>query len=295
MTPERAFAVEEGRYPFRDRWLERGGAAMHYLDEGDGRPVLLLHGNPTWSFLYREVIRGLRAELRCVAPDYPGFGLSGHPADYGYTPAEHAAWVGELVDRLELDGFVVLGQDWGGPIGLRVAVDRPERAAGLVLANTWCWAPDWRMRLFSRVLGGEPLGRWLQLEHNFFARCLVPRGIHRPERREEGVLEAYTKPFPDPPSRAGTWAFARAVRTSAGWLEATWRELGRLVPLPVELAWGARDPALGRASYVERWRERFPRARLDRIEDAGHYVQEDRPDRVAEAVRRCVARVAEPG
>lgn len=291
VSRRRPFRVDGREYPFESRWLERAGSAMHYVDEGEGRPVLMLHGNPTWSFLYRRVIRDLRDECRCIAPDYPGFGLSDHPPDYGYTPGEHARWVGELVDELGLDGIVVVGQDWGGPIALRTAVDRPDRTAGAVLANTWCWSPDWPVRLFSRAMGGSTLGRWLQLEHNFFARRLVPMGIHRPERRTEPVLEAYRRPFPDRESRVGTWVFPRSIRTFAGWLEATWRELDGIVPLPVELVWGAKDPAFGREAYVERWRGRFPDARVDRVADAGHYLQEDRPERMAQAVTRCLHRI----
>lgn len=295
MSRRRPFPVDEGEYPFESRWLERDGSAMHYVDVGEGRPVLMLHGNPTWSYLYRRVIPDLATECRCVAPDYPGFGFSEHPPGYGYTPGEHARRVGELVDELRLDGVVVVGQDWGGSIGLRAAVERPARTAGLVLANTWCWAPDWRLRLFSRAMGGSTLGRWLQLERNFFARRVVALGIHRPERRTEAVLEAYRKPFPDRESRRGTWVFARAIRTSAGWLEATWRKIGGLGRLPVELVWGTRDPALGREAYLERWRERFPGASVDRVEDAGHYLQEDRPKRLADGVRRCLRRIQESG
>lgn len=291
MSRDRPFEVDEAAYPFESRWLERGGSAMHYVDEGEGRPVLLLHGNPTWSFLYRRVITELSGTCRCVAPDYPGFGFSDHPPAYGYTPGEHAGWVGALVDRLGLEGFVVTGQDWGGPIGARVAADRPERTAGLVLANTWCWAPDWRMRIFSRLMGGDRLGRWLQLERNFFARRILPRGIHKRERRTPEVLAAYRRPFPDPDSRRGTWMFPRSIRTMAGWVDATGRELAQLAPGPVELVWGARDPALGRDRYVERWREAFPDAGAERVEDASHYLQEDRPDRVAAGIRRCLRRI----
>lgn len=291
MSRERPFEVDEGAYPFESRWLERDGAAMHYLDEGEGTPVLLLHGNPTWSFLYRRVIRELREECRCVAPDYPGFGFSDHPPGYGYTPGEHAAWVGALVDRLGLDGFVAVGHDWGGPIGLRVAVDRADRAAGLVLSNTWCWAPDWRMRLFSRIMGGRTVGRWLQMERNAFARRVVPLGIHRAERRSPEVLEAYRRPFRRREDRRGTWVFPRAIRTFAGWLEATWRELDRLRRRPAELVWGQRDPALGREAHLARWTDRLPRAAVDRVADAGHYLPEDRPERVAAGVRRCLDRI----
>lgn len=94
----RPFQLPEAEYPFAGQWLEGDGVAMHYLDEGAGRPVLLLHGNPSSSFLYRDVIKELRDACRCIAPDYPGFGFSDHPPGYGYTPEEHAAWIGALID-----------------------------------------------------------------------------------------------------------------------------------------------------------------------------------------------------
>src|SRR5262249_21132622 len=100
---------------------------MHYVDEGSGPPLLLCHGNPTWSFLYRQIIRELRGSHRCVAPDYLGFGLSDRPDGYGYTIAEHVTTVGELVDHLGLDDYVLVAQDWGGPIGTAVSVDRADR------------------------------------------------------------------------------------------------------------------------------------------------------------------------
>lgn len=284
------FPVDPEMYPFRGHRIERDGGRLHYLDEGEGRPVLLLHGNPTWSFLYREIIRELRPGLRLVAPDYPGFGRSRAPAGYGYTPEEHAAWVGALVDRLELDGLVVVGQDWGGPVGLAVATERPDRVAGLVLANTWCGTPDALLRVFSWVMGG-PAGRWLCLRHNAFARAVVPLGIHRAERRRPGVLEAYRRPFPTPESRVPTWVFPRAIRSSAPWSARVRDRLARLEGIPVELVWGTRDPALGREAVLRRWTEIFPDARVDRVDDAGHYLQEDRPERLAAGIRRVARRI----
>lgn len=250
--------------------------------------MLLLHGNPTWSFLYRHVIGRLSDACRCVAPDYPGFGGSEAPDGYGFTPQEHARCVGRLVDALRLRDFVVVGQDWGGPIGLAVASERPARVAGVVLCNTWCWRPDLRLRTFSVIMGG-PLGRWLCLRRNFFARRIVPLGIHRPDRRTEPVLEAYRAPFPTPESRVPTWVFPRAIRSSSAWVAGVERSLGRLRGRPVELVWGMRDLALGRRKYLERWRAHFPEAGVDEVEDASHYLQEDRPDRMAGAARRVLA------
>src|ERR687892_589734 len=129
-------------YPFQSKWLEVDGFRVHYVDEGSGQPLLMLHGNPTWSFLYRNPISRLRERFRCVAPDYPGFGLSDRPEGYGYTPAEHARVVERLVDELGLNELIVVGQDWGGPIGAWAAIQRPERVAASVFMNTWCWPAD---------------------------------------------------------------------------------------------------------------------------------------------------------
>ena len=140
MTPN--FTPSPRLYPFRSRWAETSAGRVHYVDEGRGRPLLFLHGNPTWSFLYRNLIQELRGDFRCVAVDYPGFGLSDRPAGYGYTPAEHAAVVGEVVDQLGLHGLIMMGHDWGGPIGLSMAAARAERIAGLILGNTWFGPPS---------------------------------------------------------------------------------------------------------------------------------------------------------
>jgi haloalkane dehalogenase len=123
-------------YPFEDRYADVAGCRLHYVDEGSGPPLLLLHGNPTWSFLYRNVILGLRERYRCIAVDYPGFGLSAPRPGYGFRPAEHAEVVEGLVEQLDLTGITMMVQDWGGPIGFAVATRRPERFARFVVGNT---------------------------------------------------------------------------------------------------------------------------------------------------------------
>ena len=141
------FRPDPSLFPFASRWFDGAGPRVHFVDEGHWPPVVMFHGNPTWSFLYRNVIVALRDRFRCVAVDYPGFGLSERPAGYGYTSAEHAAVVGKLVDHLGLDDFMVVGQDWGGPIGMTVALERAERVSGMVFANTWYWPADALVRL----------------------------------------------------------------------------------------------------------------------------------------------------
>lgn len=248
--------------------------------------VLLLHGNPTWAYLYRHVLGALEPEVRCVAPDYPGFGRTRRPSGYGCRPQEHAAAVEALVRRLHLQRMVIVGHDWGGPIGLAVAAAAPGRVEGLVLSNTWGWRPDLPMWLFSVAMGGRWPGRWLQLHRNFFVRRVLPAGMRSVDRRDRDRLAPYRAPFPTPESRLGTWVFPRAVRTEARWVRRVRRDALRRLQAPVELVWGMRDPALGRERVLNRWRGMVPSAGVDRVEDAAHYVPEDRPGRIVAAVRR---------
>lgn len=287
---QRRFPVNEMDYPFEDHWFEREGVAMHYLDEGEGIPILMLHGNPTWSFLYRDVIKQLRTDYRCIAPDYPGFGYSETPPDYHFTPQEHSEWIAALIDDLPLMRYVLVVQDWGGPIGLAAALKRPERLAGIVLLNTWAWKPDMAGWLFSHIMGGTP-AKYLHTHYNFFARRLVPAGISHEERKAPEILEAYTAPFPTPESRLGTWVFPWAISHSDAWLQGIEEGLESLRDKPVEMVWGMKDMAFGSERYIEHWHRYFPAAPVDRIPDASHYLQEDSPERVAEGVRRLLGQI----
>jgi len=290
LPKSRPFSVSQEEYPFRDHWFEKDGTSMHYLDEGEGLPVVMLHGNPTWSFLYRNIIKEMRNRCRCIAPDYPGFGFSEHPEGYGYSPREHAKWVSELIGQLQLNRYVLVLQDWGGPIGLSIAVDHPDKVAGLVICNTWCWAPSVRLRLFSHLMGGMP-AKYLHLNYNFFARFMVPLGITKEEVRRDEILKAYTDAFPTRESRKGTWVFPRAIRKSAPWLRYLEQRLDRLQNKPVELVWAMKDPAFGKVSFINRWKRYFPEACVRRVPDASHFIQEDRPDEVVISIKRVLEKI----
>jgi len=289
-SPERPFSVSISEYPFDSHWFERDGTAMHYIDEGEGVPVIMLHGNPTWSFLYRKVIKHLDGSCRSIAVDYPGFGMSQHPPNYGYTPQEHASWVNALVDHLSLGRFVLVVQDWGGPIGLSVGVDRPDDVAGLVIGNTFAWRlDDMLMRLFSAVFGG-PLGKYLILRHNLFANRMMPFLLTQPNSKTPEIKKAYTDPFPTTDSRMGTYVFPRALTHTGEWLDEIQTRLHLLADKPVELVFGMKDIALAREEVINRWLGYFPHAGLDRVKEAGHFIQEEVPDRVGAAIQRVLDR-----
>jgi haloalkane dehalogenase len=279
------FTPSPALYPFQSRWFETDGIRVHYIDEGAGRPILMCHGNPTWSFLYRNIIMRLKRQFRCVAVDYPGFGLSDRPPGYGYTPAEHARIVGRLVDHLDLDGFLVLGQDWGGPIGMSVASQRAGRVAGLVFMNTWFWRTDrLAVQLFSRVMSSRPMQRQI-LERNFFVERLMPRAVSHPLGAE--VMEQYRGAQPTPEARWGVAEFPHQILASGAWLERLASQASQaLGDKPVLLVWGMKDRAFGSPKVIERWQQYFPDAEVVVLADANHFIQEDAPDRIADAVAK---------
>lgn len=278
------FVPDESLFPFASRWFEGAGPRVHYIDEGRGPVVVMFHGNPTWSFLYRNVVMQLRDRFRCVAVDYPGFGLSERPPGYGYAAAEHATVIGKLVDDLGLDRFIVLGQDWGGPIGLSVASGRAERVAGLVFANTWFWPARGSFIAFSLAMSSPPL-QWLILHRNFFVNGIMPRSVAH--KLPPAVLRSYQEAQPSPSARHGVAELPRQIRAARPLLERLTATAPKtLAGKPIELVWGMKDPAFGREKIIQRWLRSFPDANVTRLDDASHYLQEDAPDAVAAAVER---------
>jgi haloalkane dehalogenase len=283
------FTLVKTLFPFEPKWFDGAGPRIHYVDEGQGRAVVMFHGNPTWSFLYRKVIKELSGQFRCIAMDYPGFGLSERPSGYGYTSAEHAQVVGKLVDYLELGGFVVMGQDWGGPIGMTVALERANRVAGMVFANTWYWPAQGSLATFSVVMSTPPVP-WLILHRNAFVNFIMPRSVATP--MEPAVFKTYQNDQPTPEARRGVAEFPRQIRRARPMLE----RLAANAPTtlgdkPLELVWAMKDPAFGNPAVIARWQRDFPNAHVTRVENANHYIQEDAPGALAEAVKRVNSRI----
>lgn len=288
----RPFAVDPSEYPFEDHWLPLRDGYVHYVDEGEGPVILLLHGNPTWSYIYRNVIKELRGECRLVALDYPGFGMSKAPSGYRFTPQEHSDVVADLVDRLGLKNLVVVVYDWGGPIGTNYAVRHRANMRGFVVMNTWAWPASFLQILFSIAMGGWPFGYWLQTQKNFFAKSMLPDGIYRQEKVTEGFRKAYTDPFPTPESRKPTWIFPRQIRKARSWLADIESKLTNLSDLPAQILWGTHDDPGFPLADMAKWQRYLKLHETETLADASHSVQEDRPDRVVASIRRVLERTA---
>jgi haloalkane dehalogenase len=277
-TPEERFAGLPG-FPFAPNYVEQDGLRLHYLDEGAGDPVLCLHGEPTWSFLYRKMIPVLGDAARVVAPDYFGFGRSDKPTDLGwYRFDRHYGSILRLVEELDLRRLTVVVQDWGGPIGLRLAVEQPERVERLVIMNTG-------------IGGGKPPSEtWLRFRDvvraargDFQAGRLIRTSAVRGLADE--VVAAYDAPFPVPESKAGVLAFPEQVPTepehpNTAPLLAI-REALRAWEKPALVLFGDSDPIFV-PRVAERIAEWIPGALpAELIENAGHFVQEDAGEEAA--------------
>ncbi|HYN87648.1 MAG TPA: alpha/beta fold hydrolase [Ardenticatenaceae bacterium] len=274
--------LNEDLYPFQSRFLAVRGCDVHYVDEGSGPILLMLHGNPTWSFLYRDIVKGLRQRFRCIALDYPGFGLSRAPAGYEYTPREHAQIVEQFLLALGLSGVTMMVHDWGGPIGLGVAERHPDRFDALVIGNTFAWPlhGTLRMEAFSRFLGG-PIGRFLICRFNAFVNLVMPLGTKR--RLPPEVMAAYRGPFSTRASRWPTYVFPREILGSRDYLAEVEQGLRAVSHLPTLIVWGEGDAAF-QAPERRRFEQLFPGRRTVLLHGARHYIQEDAGGEITDAI-----------
>jgi haloalkane dehalogenase len=292
--------VDRAAYPFRPRAFDTGEGRLSYVDEGEGPPVVLVHGTPTWSFLYRALIpRLVAAGHRVVAPDQLGFGLSDKPSGAGYRPEDHARRLAALLDALAAGDpafrdLTLVVHDLGGPVGLSYAIEHPARVARLVVCNTWLWplAGDPRIARGARLAAG-PVGRLLYTRVNAELRWLVPAVYARRERLTPAVHGQYLAPFPDAASRLSLLEAARGLLGGSAWYDHLWQGRARLRGRPALLLWGTRDPFFGPA-YLARWQAALPEAEVAELPDAGHFVQEEAAAEVAAHVVAFLARTA-PG
>lgn len=279
-----------GTFPFRSNYSTTTHGQMAYVDEGVGEPVVMLHGNPTWSYLYRNFIAPLAAKYRAVAPDHIGFGRS----DKSLAPlrlADHIQNFTEFALALDLKDVTLVMQDWGGPIGLGFAVKHPERIKRLVVMNTWAFripagAPLHPLLEQFRLPGiGEALVQGL----NLFVEGFLPAGIHRRENINDVMMAAYRAPFPDFNSRLGTLSFPRDI--AVGDEHPSTPTIGEIedhlhkLRVPMLIVWGMRDLAFPPQMIKGRWLKYFPDAEVHRLANASHFLQEDEPEQIVELIQ----------
>lgn len=283
-TAERPAWVDDQLFPFESRFIDIDGHHVHYVDEGSGPTLLFLHGNPTWSFDYSKVIEALRSEFRCIAVDYPGFGLSVAAPGYRYLPTEHAQVVDQFVEAMGLSKVTLVGHDWGGPIGLSTVQRQPQAFSGLVLTNTWAWpVSDPLIQVMSHVMG-SPVGRLLIRQLNLFVNVMIPIG-HRLTKPTSAQMDHYKKALDKPARREASAVFPREITSSRAFLADIESGFNAIAALPTLIIWGDADFAFGQKD-LQRWQQTFPDHETVIVNGAGHFVPSDAPEQFAAAIRR---------
>jgi haloalkane dehalogenase len=271
------------------------GETMHVTESGQGFPVLMLHGNPTWGFLYRRVMERLSGEeIRCIAPDLIGLGFSSKPGEMRqHTLANHAQWLGSLIDQLDLEGLVFVGQDWGGPIGLRALADRAHLLKGLVILNTAIAPPKpgFRPTAFHKF-SQMPVVSTIAFRMFGFPQGILHRTQGNPASISGNTARAYQYPLRKFKDNAAPLALARMVPNDLAHPSVEplrkCQVLAESFKGPAEIVWGDKDPILGRV--FKRVQMLLPNAGVTRTQ-AGHFLQEEVPDEIAAAIRKVVSSV----
>lgn len=283
--------LDRSLYRFTPRSLRTPDGAISYVDEGRGPTVVFVHGTPSWSFEWRNVILALSKTHRCVAPDHLGFGLSEKPGPGApLTPEDHARRLVLLFTELDLRDVTLVVHDFGGPIGLKVALDMPERVARLVVINSFLWpnGDDPTVARLDRVIRsfvGRFLYRWL----NVSPRVLLPAAFGDKRKLTPAIHAQYLGPFGARRDREGPYAMARALVGADAFYALLWDRRAELAAKPMTIVWGEKDPAFG-PQHLARWKDAFPGAEIVTVPDAGHFVAEERFDVVVGAVRSLTSR-----
>ena len=287
-------------YPFTGHILDRPGGRLHFLDEGSGDPVVMLHGNPTWSFYYRNLVLALRGSSRCIVPDHIGCGLSDKPPAerYDYSLKFRIDDLEALLDSLGLrENLTLVLHDWGGMIGMGFAARHPERIKRLVASNTGAFPfpPTKRLPLSLKLGRNTRLGAWLILKRNAFCRAAANWCVTRKPLPPD-VREMYLKPYDSPEHRVAVLKFVQTIPlkpTDAGYdiVSDTAASLVKFRSVPTLLLWGLRDFVFDQ-HFLAEWQRYFPHAETHTWLDCGHYLLEDAGDEAIMRVKDFLAKTS---
>lgn len=286
--------LDRNEYPFKLRSLNMNGDSLHFIDEGKGDVILFVHGTPSWSFDFRHLIKGLKGRFRCVALDHLGFGLSDKPVDGDYSIAAHTQRLEALVDSLGLTHITLVVHDFGGPIGVGLAMRRPQLLSRMVILNSWLFdmSQDHTYRKLVPLLR-SPLLPILYRYLNFSPRYLLPSSFGK-NRPGAGVLRQFTAPFPKVADREGPLAFARSLLNDQALFGALWQQRETLTHLPLLLVWGMADKAVT-TTCLDRFMKGFSHSTVVKLDGCGHFPQEEEPMAVLRAIERFLANESHPG
>ena len=277
--------VSDELFPFESRFFDSPRGRMHYIDAGQGEPIVFIHGNPSWSFEFRSVVERLRDKYRCIAPDHIGFGLSERSQlSEDYHPQSHANNFAALLDYLQLDDATLYLTDWGGPIGLDFARRHPDRVRRLIIANTWCWPvnDDRHFVMFSRMMSSF-VGQFLIRRFNFFVTQVMPRAVGDRKVLTSEIMRHYRQAQPDSASRRACAAFPGHIIGASDWLASIWSNREAFTDKLALILWGFKDIAF-RQKELSAWQSALTNHQSHTFDQYGHFLAEEAPDDVAQPI-----------
>jgi pimeloyl-ACP methyl ester carboxylesterase len=277
--------VDTVEYPFRPNYFLVNNYRLHYIDEGKGETLLFIHGTPSWSFDFRHLVKDLSRDFRCIAIDHIGFGLSDKPREYDYSTITHSETLKMFIEQRELKNITLVVHDFGGPIALSVAVQKPELFKRIVILNSWLWSSegDADFIKLKRILK-SPLTPFLYKYFNFSARFILPSTFGK-KKLSKNILRSYTAPFRKIEERQGPLAFAKSLLNDQAWFGTLWDQRKVLSEKKILLIWGMKDPVV-KSKYLAKFIEGFPNARVEKIDSAGHFPQEEEPQLVIRTIKQ---------
>lgn len=277
--------LDTSEYPFTSNYFDINGQKLHYIDEGKGEIILFVHGTPSWSFEYRNVIKSLKSDFCCIAFDHIGFGLSDKPEHYDYSTQNHSRTFEKFVCEKQLENFTLVVHDFGAVIALNFALQYPEKVKNIVVLNAWLWSSksDPEYTKMSKILK-SPLLPFLYRYLNFSPKFILPKSFGD-RKISNKLLKQYTRPFADKTQRNGTLAFAKSLLNDQDWFEELWSKRETITAKPTLLLWGMKDPIL-KSNYLDKFESGFHNSTTIQLKSSGHFPQEEQPEIVAKEIAK---------
>lgn len=275
--------LDKSEYPFSSNYFDINGQKLHYIDEGSGETILFVHGTPSWSFDYRNIIKELEQNYRCIAIDHIGFGLSDKPEHYDYSTQNHSKTLEEFVINKQLSNITLVVHDFGGPIGLNLAIRNPEKIKNLIILNSWLWSsendPDYiKLKKILR----SPLLPFLYRYLNFSPKFILPQSFGD-TKLSKPLLRQYIKPFADRTQRNGALAFAKSLINDQTWFEELWNKRQSISNKPTLFVWGMKDNII-KPHNLDKFQSGFTNCKTLKLDTCGHFPQEEQPEKVTNAI-----------
>lgn len=266
--------LDKNLYPFKSNFYKSKYGNLHYIDEGEGDILLFVHGTPTWSFLYRNYIKVLSKNYRCIAIDHLGFGFSDKLKEDFLNPEFHNMILNSFINDLNLKNINLIVHDFGGVIGLPYAIDNIENISKIIIFNTWLWSnkATGEVVKIDKLLRNR-LGKFLYLNLNFSLKVLLKKAFFNKSMLTNDIYKHYLLPFPNKQSRKGLYEIALSLLGSSDWYESYWRKVEVLNKKKILIMWGIKDEFISE-KYLEKWLMKIENAMIKKY-NCGHFVQEE--------------------